>query len=64
MVRSNSFDLTQNRSKKRLMQEKITDENFEIIEYKDFEKIRIMNSPINENILKNIMEKEDFIFVN
>lgn len=33
-------------------------------EYKDFEKIRIMNSPINENILKNIMEKEDFIFVN
>ena len=33
-------------------------------EYKDFEKIRIMNSPINESILKNIMEKEDFIFVN
>ena len=33
-------------------------------EYKNFEKIRIMNSPINESILKNIMEKEDFIFVN
>ena len=33
-------------------------------EYKDFEKIRIMNSPINESILINIMEKENFIFVN
>ena len=33
-------------------------------EYKNFEKIRIMNSPINKSILKNIMEKEDFIFVN
>jgi len=33
-------------------------------EYKDFEQIRIMNSPINESILINIMEKENFIFVN
>jgi len=33
-------------------------------EYKDFEKIRIMNSPINESILKDIMEKEHFIFIN
>ncbi len=33
-------------------------------EYKDFEQIRIMNSPINESIVINIMEKENFIFVN
>lgn len=48
MVRSNSFDLTQNRSKKRLMQEKITDENFEIIEYKDFEKIKTINYKVSQ----------------
>jgi len=33
-------------------------------EYKDFEKTKIMNSPINKSILINIMEKEDFIFIN
>ena len=43
MVRSNSFDLTQNRSKKRLRQEKISDEDFEIIGYEDFEKIKTIN---------------------
>jgi flap endonuclease-1 len=33
-------------------------------EYTDFKKINIMNSPIDESILKNVLKKENFIFIN
>ena len=48
MVRSNSFDLTQNRSKKRLRQEKITEDDFEIINYEDFDKIKTINYNVQQ----------------
>lgn len=48
MVRSNSFDLTQNRAKKRLRQEKISDADFEIINFEDFEKIKTINYNVQQ----------------
>ena len=38
MVRSNSFDLTQNRKKKSMLQHKVKDEDFSIIFLFDFPK--------------------------
>jgi 5'-3' exonuclease len=36
----------------------------EMPEYKQYENLKITNGPINDNNLKRIMEKEDFIFAN
>ncbi len=48
MVRSNSFDLTQNRKKKSLLQKKIKDEDFSIIFYEDYEKIKNINYNVSQ----------------
>jgi hypothetical protein len=35
-----------------------------MIEYKQYEKLKIINGPINKSNLIMVMEKEDFIFAN
>jgi len=52
MVRSNSFDLTQNRKKNRILQKKVKDEDFSIIYYEDYEKIKSANYNVSQ--LKSI----------
>ena len=54
MVRSNSFDLTQNRKKKSMLQNKVNDDDFSIIFYEDYEKIKTTNYNVSQ--LKAILK--------
>ena len=54
MVRSNSFDLTQNRKKKSMLQNKVNDDDFSIILYEDYEKIKTTNYNVSQ--LKAILK--------
>ena len=58
MVRSNSFDLTQNRKKKSMLQHKVKDEDFSIIFYEDYDKIK--NTNYNVSQLKAILKYHGF----
>jgi len=58
MVRSNSFDLTQNRKKKSMLQQKVKDEDFSIIFYEDYEKIK--NTNYNVSQLKTVLKYHGF----
>lgn len=47
-IRSNSFDLNQNKPLKRQYQKKITDEDFQIINYQEYENIKYINYTVNQ----------------
>jgi hypothetical protein len=47
-TRSNSFDLNQNKPLKSQYQKKITDKDFEILKYDEYENIKYINYTVNQ----------------